>query len=254
MEQTGDILISEKKPFWHVVDRNIRVVGREVSLKTVLTGLILFSVFVLFMGLVQFSTPDMPDNDGFYHIKMAYLMRTEGLKPDFIWLPLTILNPREFYNHHFLFHVLLIPFTFGNLVLGAKWAAVIFSSLAFLVVWRLLDRSKDSLRAFMGAGAAGCFRGLYLPDEHHPRPVSVIGFARPGFPLAVWQVSISACYVLGFIYVWFYNAFPLLLGVAGAYVLAVWLVEQRLDLRPLLYSAAGDRRGVDHQSVFPYTT
>ena len=48
--------------------------------------------------------PDLPDNDGFYHIKMAYLMRTEGLKPTFPWLPLTILNPAEFADHHFLYH------------------------------------------------------------------------------------------------------------------------------------------------------
>ena len=50
------------------------------------------------MALVQFSTPDLPDNDGFYHIKLASLMRTEGLKPDFPWLPLSILNENEFYG------------------------------------------------------------------------------------------------------------------------------------------------------------
>ena len=41
-------------------------------------------VFLVFLGFVQFSTPDMPDNDGYYHIKLAYLMRTEGLKPEFL--------------------------------------------------------------------------------------------------------------------------------------------------------------------------
>ena len=70
----------------------------------------------------------MPDNDGYYHIKMAYLMRTEGLEAPFPWLPLTILNPREFYDHHFLFHVALIPFTFRNIVLVQK-----------LPVWSLQD-------------------------------------------------------------------------------------------------------------------
>ncbi len=59
------------------------------------------------MALVQFATPDMPDNDGYYHINMAWLMRTEGLKPDFPWLPLSILNEAEFYDLHFLFHVAL---------------------------------------------------------------------------------------------------------------------------------------------------
>jgi hypothetical protein len=94
------------------------LIGHRANQITLLTGLVLLSVFALFMGLTQFSTLDMPGNDSFYHIKMAYLMRTESLKPDFIWLPLTILNPREFYDHHFLFHILLIPFTFRDLVTG----------------------------------------------------------------------------------------------------------------------------------------
>src|ERR1044071_9627614 len=60
----------------------------------------LFLIFFLSMALIQFFTPDMPDNDGFYHIKLAWLMRTEGLKPDFPFLPLSILNEQEFYDHH----------------------------------------------------------------------------------------------------------------------------------------------------------
>ena len=79
---------------------------------------ILCVLFFAGMAWIQFASPDMPDNDGFYHIKLAYLMRTEGLKPEFKWLPQSILNKNEFYDHHFLFHVALIPFTFGDLRLG----------------------------------------------------------------------------------------------------------------------------------------
>jgi hypothetical protein len=106
--------------------------------RVALLTLALFAVFFAAMAWVQFSTPDMPDNDGFYHIRLAEIMRTQGLKPDFSWLPLTILNPREFSDHHFLFHVGLIPFTFGDLRLGAKWAAVFYASLTFLSIWWLL--------------------------------------------------------------------------------------------------------------------
>ena len=105
-------------------------------------SLLLFLLFFGGMALVQFATPDLPDNDGYYHIKLASLMRTEGLKPDFPWLPFSILNENEFYDHHFLFHVALIPFTFGDLRLGAKWAAVTFASLAFLAVWYLFYRQR----------------------------------------------------------------------------------------------------------------
>src|SRR5512139_2290806 len=105
-------------------------------------ALLIWLAFAFFLALVQFSTPDLPDNDGFYHIKLAYLMRIESLKPDFPYLPLSILNSREYYDHHFLFHVALMPFTFGDLRLGAKWAAVIFASLAFLSTYWLLHKQR----------------------------------------------------------------------------------------------------------------
>lgn len=110
--------------------------------RTTVTGLALFVVFIIFLAGVQFSTPNLVDNNGYYHIKMAFLMRSQGLKPDFPWLPLTILNTKEFVDHHFLFHVLLAPFTFGDLRSGAKLAAVVYPALAFLAVWWLL-RGQD---------------------------------------------------------------------------------------------------------------
>ncbi|MCB9444137.1 MAG: hypothetical protein H6669_07855 [Ardenticatenaceae bacterium] len=34
-----------------------------------------------------------------------HLIRHEGLKPDFPWLPQTILNQDAYYDHHLLYHV-----------------------------------------------------------------------------------------------------------------------------------------------------
>ena len=65
-------------------------------MKSRLIPIVLFASFVIGTAVIQFGTPDLPDNDGFYHIKLAYLMRTESLKPEFNWLPLSILNPRLF--------------------------------------------------------------------------------------------------------------------------------------------------------------
>jgi hypothetical protein len=109
---------------------------------------------------VQFSTPNLPDNDGYYHIKLAEIMRTEGLKPAFPWLPLTILNAREFYDHHFLFHVALIPFTFDDLRLGAKFAAVIFAALAFPDDLAAAGTGSASRLHFCGRW--GCWRSRRL--------------------------------------------------------------------------------------------
>jgi hypothetical protein len=227
------------------------LIGHRANQITLLTGLVLLSAFALFMGLTQFSTPDMPGNDSFYHIKMAYLMRTESLKPDFIWLPLTILNPREFYDHHFLFHILLIPFTFGDLVTGAKWAAVIFSSLAFMVVWRLLDQQRVPYASLWALGLLAVSEAfIYRMSIPRAQSLSLALIALAlHWLLTGKQVRLV---FLGFIFVWFYNAFPLLLGIAGAYVLAAWLLERRLDLHPLLYAGFGITAGLIINPYFPY--
>jgi hypothetical protein len=221
------------------------------ALRTFLTGLALWGVFVLFLALVQFSTPNMPDNDGFYHIKLAYIMRLEGLKPIFPWLPLTILNPREYYDHHFLFHVALIPFTLGDLRLGAKWASVIFASLAFLPVWWLFRTQRISyapLWAFglLAVSEAFIYRMSITRAQSLSLAVLVIGLH--------WLLSGKhlRLFFLAFLYVWLYNAFPLLLIAAGIFVLAAWITDHRLDLRPVVFTGAGLGLGLLINPYFPY--
>ncbi|RPI81528.1 MAG: hypothetical protein EHM41_20460, partial [Chloroflexi bacterium] len=40
----------------------------KLSWSSVRNGFLVWLVFITFLALVQFSTPNMPDNDGFYHI------------------------------------------------------------------------------------------------------------------------------------------------------------------------------------------
>lgn len=216
-----------------------------------LLPVLLFALFFLAMAYVQFSTPDLPDNDGFYHIKMAWLMRTEGLKPAFPWLPLTILDPREFYDHHFLFHVALIPFTFGNLVLGAKWAAVTFASLAFLAVWFLFEQQGVPYAALWSLGLLGVSEA-FLFRMSIPRAQS-LSLAVLVLAMA-WMLNgkYLRLGVLAFIYVWLYDAFPLILALAVLHLVAVAITERRLELRPLLYVGAGVLLGMLINPYFPF--
>jgi hypothetical protein len=223
----------------------------RTKLQIFLQAAILFLLFGLSMAVIQFSTPDMPDNDGYYHIKMAQIMRQEGLRPDFPWLPLSILNEREYYDHHFLFHVALIPFTFGDLRLGAKWASVIFASLAFVCVWWLLRGQKVR---YAGLWALGL---LVVSDAFLYR-MSIT--RAQSLSLGVLALSLHwmlqgrtrLFFLVGFVYVWLYNAFPLLPILAVVYALAVWLVERRLVLKPLLYSVLGIIAGLVINPYFPY--
>lgn len=210
----------------------------------------LFLLFFLGMALIQFATPDMPDNDGFYHIKLAWLMRTEGLKPQFPFLPLSILNENEFYDHHFLFHVALIPFTFGDLRMGAKWAAVVFASLAFLAVWYLFHRQRVPFAwlwalGLLGISEAFLFRMSITRAQSLSLGILALAYAW------ILEGKYKHLAVLGFLYVWTYDAFPLMIALAVLHLLAVVLTERRFEFRPLLYTSAGIILGMIINPYFP---
>lgn len=211
---------------------------------------ILCVLFFAGMAWIQFASPDMPDNDGFYHIKLAYLMRTEGLKPAFTWLPQSILNENEFYDHHFLFHVALIPFTFGDLRLGAKWAAVTFAALAFLAIWLLFHRQRVPYSWLWALGLLGVSEAfLYRMSITRAQSLSLAMLAL-GF-LWLLERKDKHLAILAFVYVWMYDAFPLLAALAVLYVLAVLLIERRLDYQPLLFVTAGILLGMLVNPYFP---
>jgi hypothetical protein len=181
---------------------------------------------------------------------MAWLMRTESLKPAFPWLPLSILNQDEFYDHHFLFHVALIPFTFGDLRLGAKWAAVTFSALAFLSIWYLFHRQKVPLSwlwaiGLLGISDAFLYRMSITRAQSLSLAVLVLGLTW------ILEGKHKHLAVLSFLYVWMYDAFPLILAVAGLHFLSVLLLERRLEFRPLLWAGIGVGLGLIINPYFP---
>jgi len=212
--------------------------------------LILFLLFFGGMAFIQFTSPDLPDNDGYYHIKLASLMRMEGLKPEFPWLPLSILNENEFYDHHFLFHVALIPFTFGDLRLGAKWAAVTFASLAFLAVWYLFQRQRIPwgwlwALALLGISDAFLYRMSITRAQSLSLAVLALGFTW------ILEGKYRHLGILAFLYVWLYDAFPLLPILALLHLITVALIERRFEYRPLLFIGFGILAGILINPYFP---
>jgi hypothetical protein len=215
-----------------------------------LLPLAVFLLFFLGMAFIQFVTPDMPDNDGFYHVKLAWLMRTEGLKPEFPYLPLSILNENEFYDHHFLFHVALIPFTFGDLRTGAKWAAVFFASLAFLAVWYLFHRQRIPYAWLWALGLLGISEAFLFRMSITRAQSLSLGILALAYAWLL-EGKYKHLAVLAFIYVWTYDAFPLMIALAVLHFLAVAMTERRFEFRPLLYTSAGIIAGMLINPYFP---
>src|ERR1051325_1872399 len=64
----------------------------------------------LLMWFLQFQTTAIccGDWDGYYHIRWSSLLWENFSHgkwlPSFAWLPLTVLDPQHYADHHFLFH------------------------------------------------------------------------------------------------------------------------------------------------------
>lgn len=214
-------------------------------------GLILFGVFLVSLYLIQFSTPNLAGNDGYYHIRFAQMMRFEGLKPDFSWLPLTILSSGEFYDHHFLFHVALIPFTYGDLIVGAKWASIFFASLTFLSVWWLLRGQQLPYAALWALGLlviseAFLYRMIMPRAQSLSLAILVLGLHF------LLQKKYRYLLPLSFIYVWMYDGFPMILILVGVYLVSTWMIERKFNLVPLYYVVGGIFLGLLVNPYFPH--
>jgi len=214
------------------------------------TGVVVFLLFFSALLLVQFSTPGLVGNDGYYHIKISYLIRTQGLKPTFEYLPLSVLNPEEFVDHHYLFHLLMVPFTFGDLRIGAKLASVFFPALAFVSIWWMLKKQQVEYPFLWSLGLLAISEAfLYRMSMPRAQSLSLL-FLVLAFH-SMLEMRHRTLILLGILYVWSYNAFPLLLIVATAYVAANWLVNKLLNIKPLLYSSTGLVLGLVINPYFP---
>jgi len=216
-----------------------------------------FVAIVLIMWFLQFRTSAIccGDWDGYYHIRWSSLLWENFSQgkwlPTFQWLPLTVLNPQDYNDHHFLFHLLQIPFLwFFEPVMAAKVAAVVFSSLAiFSVFWLLYHYHVDHLLIWFAA-ILTCANMFYYRMSMAKAPPLTIIFTVAGIYFLferkyVWLLPLM------FAFVWTYSLFPLLFIAALIWVVIIAWNERRFEWRPLAYTGAGMVLGNVINPYFP---
>ncbi len=220
---------------------------------------LIFGLFaiVLLMVLLQFSTPAIccGDWDGYYHIKWSSLI-WENFKhghwlPEFTWLPLTVLNARDYADHHFLFHLLQIPFLwFFEPVTAAKVAAVVFGSLAVFSVYWLMFRYKIQYMILWLLALLTCSSSFFYRINMAKAPPLTIIYSIIGIYLLferkyVWLLPLM------FVFVWTYSLFPLLFIAAVIWAIIVGWNERKFEWRPLAYTFGGMILGIVINPYFP---
>lgn len=244
----------QKSPFIATQSHARLSIAWQYHARTLFAAIALFIVFALLFAVVQFVTPALAGNDGYYHMRMGELMREYGLRVPFVWLPMSIIAPDSFYDHHLLYHAYLSLFagdgSIAALNLGAKIASVVMPSLAFIAIWWLL-RGQRVRWAALWALALFAVSEAFLYRMSMPRAQSASLLMLALGLHWLLQRRYVLLVPLGFLYVWLYNAFPLLMVLGGITFAATCITERRVEWRTLLYPAIGIALGLLINPYFP---
>jgi hypothetical protein len=161
------------------------------------------------------------------------------------------LNPKDYADHHFLFHLLQIPFLwFFEPVMAAKVAAVTFSSLAIFSVFWLLYRYNVNYLLLWLLAILTCANPFFYRMNMAKAPpltiiISVIGIYLLFEKKYVWLLPLM------FLFVWTYSLFPLLWIAALIWTVIIAWNEHRFEWRPLAYTTGGMVLGNIINPYFP---
>jgi hypothetical protein len=228
------------------------------NLGLLVSAILLSAVFLILFWYVQFGTAALVGTDGYYHARMGWLIREAGLEPPFIWLPMTILNEGAFYDHHLLYHLYLSffpgvdPVLDGgrSLTFGVKLASIILPSLAFLAVWWLL-RSLNVRWATIWTLGLFAVSEAFLYRLSMPRAQAASLLVLIFGLYCLFQRRYWLLVPLGFVYVWLYDAFPLLLVFGAIYLVATWVTERRIEWKAIIFPGVGIALGLLINPYFP---
>ncbi len=183
------------------------------------TRLFLVFLFVTAFLLIFQSTTIFPDPDSFYHAGVTQLIREGTLVPkEFEWLPYTILGT-HYIDHHYLYHVALVPFSAIHPLLGLKLATAVFGGLFAVMFASIMMRLRVKFPELF----------VLLLVTHGPLLFRINLVKAPSFSLLLlfgmlYLMVAKRWWALSFVsalYVWAYNGWIVGLGVA----FVVWVVR-----------------------------
>ncbi len=215
------------------------------------TGWLIAAIISLaYFFQTQFTNSNILEYDAHLHIRYAQQIWESGELLPLSWLPFSILNDYPV-DHHLLQHILLIPFTFGDLVTGSKISTVLFASLMALAFYGVLRDQKIAYPLFwfilLFASSTGF---VFRMSLGRVQSLSLL-FLLIAVILLLRRKHLGL-FVLSFLYVWLYLSAAVFLPLlAACYVAAVWFTDREFAWKTLLAVFAGYAAGVVFNPFFP---
>ncbi|MEP6925868.1 MAG: hypothetical protein ABI954_15480 [Pyrinomonadaceae bacterium] len=222
-----------------------------------LYGAVGFIVIALIMHWLQFSTKAIccGDFDGYYHIRWSQLLWENFSHgkwlPEFTWLPLTVLSPDSYADHHFLFHLLQIPFLwFFEPIMAAKVSAFVYSTLAIFSCYWLILRYKIEYPLVWLLGLMTCANPFFYRMNMAKAPPIAIIFTILGIWL-LFERRYKWLFPLTFAFVWAYSLYPMLIVAALIWGIIIFWNDSKVEWQPLAYTVGGAVLGNVINPYFP---
>ncbi|HVF91231.1 MAG TPA: hypothetical protein VNH22_14285 [Blastocatellia bacterium] len=203
------------------------------------------------LAYIQFAGPNIVDYDGYYHIKTAYLIREHGLPLDFPWLKFTILDEAHYTDHHMLLHVFQMPFTYlGDLRLASKISSIALAAIAFTIFYMVLRRYEVEhpllwLIILFASSSPFLYRMSMARGQSLSLALQLIAFHL------IMKRDSRGLAILTIIFVWSYNAFPLMVPLVFFGVLVHFISDKRIEYKLALAVGAGVIAGHVVNPYFP---
>lgn len=181
--------------------------------------------------------------DSYFHAKMAVLIRESGPVKDFIWTTTSVFRT-NFSDSSFLYHVLLIPFTFmSDEIAAIKLGAAVFAAAYCALFYTVLRVNRCRLPFLFTLMIASC-GSLFLYRLCQNR----------GYLLAIMLalLTVEACinlryrllFAVAIAYPLSYTAFQVVLVIPVIFHVAQLFNGERLDRKLLPIAAVGSVIGL----------
>lgn len=231
-------------------------------------GYVFLTIFsAVFFGIIQ-ANGALADPDAFYHAKMAILMARQGIVHNFPWLVYTVL-PQIYTDHHFLYHVILVPFVWKlPPLLGIKIATSFINTIFVLLFYGFLRKNGIRRPLFFVFLLLSAVPFIFRIDLAKANGLSLVFVmliliclfrGRRGPAPRSSKSEVGWLAFLSFLYVWSYGGWPLSIFIAGVYLVASVIAHhinegkpaRGMEWRPLAATALGSLSGLIINPYFP---
>jgi hypothetical protein len=196
---------------------------KKVLISTILAG-------CLGLLIVQWLTPSIWGADGYLHIRMADMVKTQGFLKTLPQARFSYFADR-FSDKDFLYHLFLIPFTlFKNIFVGAKWAAwlggcFLYASLMIIAGYYV----KPVLLPLIGL--MPFLSPNFLWTISRPRPmVWAIGLGL-WVVFGLFEKKLKTVFSFSLVYAWLHITAPLLLVYGLIIKTYRWILRKKMSWR-----------------------